>query len=110
MARTKTRTTSKASTSTSKTAKRNRGRRTQPVKRPARVLPPSAESKALGAMLASERWYATAVAHILQAVYATRGNATHTANELGVSWRSLRDWCANYPELQRALEHARNAG
>ena len=69
--------------------------------------PASAESKALGAMLGSERWYPVAAEHIVKAFYATDGNAVQTARALGVSWRSLRDWCALYPELQRSLDAAR---
>lgn len=64
-------------------------------------------SRALGAMLACERWYHDAAAEILRAIYKANGNAVHAATELGVAWRTLRNWCETYPELQRALTDAR---
>lgn len=67
----------------------------------------SPDARALGAMLASERWYETAAAAIVTTIYQHDGNAVHTAKALNVSWRSLRDWSRTYPELQRALEDAR---
>jgi hypothetical protein len=87
--------------------KKNQGRNNMPVRKPEGRGLPSAESRALGAMLQSERWYEPAMLAIAAAFYRCKGNASHAAAELGVSWRSLRDWCAEYPELQRGLEAAR---
>jgi len=84
-----------------------KSRRIAPPSKPAERGLPSAESRAFGAMLASERWYETAAGVIVKAFYKSKGNATHAAKALNISWRSLRDWCQEYPELQRALDSAR---
>lgn len=68
----------------------------------------SADSRALGAMLGSPRWYDTAAEEIVSAFYQAGGNAKRAATSLGVPWRTLRSWCQAYPELQRSLDAARD--
>jgi hypothetical protein len=69
----------------------------------------SPDACALGAMLGSATWYPVAVAHLTQLFFEAGGNARESARRLRVPWRTLRNWCCIYPELQRNLDSAREA-
>ena len=63
----------------------------------------------LHSMLSSPDHRHAAMSEIVSAIWTERGNATHTAARLGIHHRTLRKWCAEYPEIQAQLERARAA-
>ena len=64
----------------------------------------------LHSMLASPDHRHAAMAEIVAAIWAERGNAVRVATRLGIHHRTLRKWCAEYPQIQAQLEAARKAG